>query len=71
MFFVSIHMMNINHICGVMVSVLTLSVIDHGFEPGRDKPKTIKLIFVVSPHINSIKSHQRLSNIFMNSHQFQ
>ena len=35
--------------CGVMVSVLASSVIDHRFEPDRFKPKTLKLIFVASP----------------------
>ena len=31
-----------------MVSVLAWSVVDRGFEPRWDKPKTIKLIFVAS-----------------------
>jgi hypothetical protein len=31
-----------------MVSVLASSVVDRGFEPGRVKPKTIKLVFVAS-----------------------
>ena len=34
---------------GVMVSVLTSSWVDGGFEPGRVKPKTIKLVFAASP----------------------
>ena len=29
-----------------MVSVLTSSVVIHGFKPRRVKPKTIKLVFV-------------------------
>jgi hypothetical protein len=32
----------------VMVSVLASSAVDLGFEPGRVKPKTIKLVFVAS-----------------------
>jgi hypothetical protein len=39
-------------ISGVMVSVLTSSMVDHGFEPrsGQTKrPKTIKLVFVAFP----------------------
>ena len=39
----------INVIGGVMVSLLASSSVDRGFEPGRVKPKTIKLIFVASP----------------------
>ena len=36
-----------NHIGSVMLSVFTLSVVDHGVEPhGRVKPKT--LVFAVS-----------------------
>jgi hypothetical protein len=31
-----------------MVSMITLSVVDHGFQPGRVKPKTIKLTFDAS-----------------------
>ena len=38
----------LNHNGDVMVSVLVLSVADCGFEPGRVKPKTIKLVFVVN-----------------------
>ena len=38
----------IHHIGSVMVSVLTSCVVDVGFEPGRVKPKTIKLVFVAS-----------------------
>ena len=29
-----------------MVSVLASSAVDRGFEPGRVKPKTMKLVFV-------------------------
>jgi hypothetical protein len=32
-----------------MVSVLASSVVDRGFESGRVKPKTLKLVFVASP----------------------
>ena len=32
-----------------MVSVLALSAVDCGFEPGQVKLKTIKLVFVSSP----------------------
>ena len=39
----------LNRIGGVMVSVLASSAVDRGFEPGRVKPKTIKLVFVASP----------------------
>ena len=35
-----------NHSSGVMVGVLVSGVVDRGFEPGRVKPKTIKLVFV-------------------------
>ena len=38
-----------NRIGGVMVIVLALSVIDRWFEPGRVKPKTINLVYVVFP----------------------
>jgi hypothetical protein len=40
--------MHINHIGGVMVSVLASGAVDHGFEPRWGKPKTIKLVFVAS-----------------------
>jgi hypothetical protein len=33
---------------GVMVIMLTSSVVDHGVSPSQVKPKTIKLVFVVS-----------------------
>ena len=42
---------NINQkhrIGGVMVSVLVSSAVDRGFESGRVKPRTIKLVFVIS-----------------------
>jgi hypothetical protein len=32
-----------------MVSMLASSAVDRGFDPGRIKPKTIKLVFVASP----------------------
>ena len=32
-----------------MVSVLASSVVDRGFEPGRVKPKNVKLVCVASP----------------------
>jgi hypothetical protein len=32
-----------------MVSMLASSAVDRGFETGRVKPKTIKLVFVSSP----------------------
>ena len=32
-----------------MVSVLTPSVVDHGFEARSGQTKTIKLVFVASP----------------------
>jgi hypothetical protein len=39
-------------VSGVMVSMLTLSVVNHGFEPGQVKgqlkPMTIKLLFAAS-----------------------
>jgi urea transporter len=35
------------HVCGVMVSVLVSSVVDHGLKPWS--PKAIKLVFVASP----------------------
>ena len=38
----------VNRIDGVMVSVLPLSAVDRRFEPGRVKPKTLKLVFVAS-----------------------
>ena len=34
---------------GVMVGILSLNVIDRGFEPSQVKPKTMKLVFVASP----------------------
>jgi hypothetical protein len=37
-----------------MISVLALSAADSGFEPGRIKPKTIKLVIVASPLSMSI-----------------
>jgi hypothetical protein len=40
---------DMNRIGDVMVIVLAVSVIDRWFEPGRVKPKTIKLVYVVSP----------------------
>ena len=33
---------------GVMVGVLASGAVDRGFEPGRVKPRTIKLVFVAS-----------------------
>jgi hypothetical protein len=38
-----------NHIVGVIVNMLTLSVVDQGTESGQVKLKTIKLVFVSSP----------------------
>jgi hypothetical protein len=32
-----------------MVRVLSTSAVDRGFDPGRVKPRTIKLVFVASP----------------------
>ena len=43
------HLCYINSIGGVMVSVLASSAVDRGLEPGRVKPKIIKLAFVASP----------------------
>ena len=40
---------NSNHINGVMVSVQASSPVRCGFEVGRVKPKTLKLVFVPSP----------------------
>jgi hypothetical protein len=45
----SLSYINMNRIGGVMVSMLTSSAVGRGFEPGRIIPKTIKLVFVVSP----------------------
>ena len=39
---------SVNYIDGVMLSVLTSSVVGREFEP-RFNPKTINLVFVVSP----------------------
>ena len=39
----------IDHISGVMVSVLASSAVYRGLSHGRVKPKTIKLVFVASP----------------------
>ena len=39
----------INCICGVLVTVLTLSVVDHGFEPWSDQAKDYKIILVFAP----------------------
>ena len=49
MLFILLDSFNLNHIGGVMVSVLVSSVVDRGFEPCRAKPKTIKLVCVASP----------------------
>jgi hypothetical protein len=35
-----------NRIGGIVVSMLASSAVDRGFEPGRVKPKTMKLVFV-------------------------
>jgi hypothetical protein len=35
----------VNHICGVMVYMLALSVLNRVFEPGQIKGKIIKLVF--------------------------
>ena len=32
-----------------MVIMFALSVVDHGFEPGQVKPKTVKLVIAASP----------------------
>jgi len=40
------------HVCSfvyVMVSLLTSSAVDRGFEPDQVKPKTMKSVFVASP----------------------
>ena len=39
----------VNHIGGVMVSVIASSAVDRGFEPRSGKPKTVKLVFDASP----------------------
>ena len=39
---------NPNRIGGIMVSMLDAIGVDHGFEIGRVKPKTIKLVFATS-----------------------
>ena len=36
---------NPNHIGGIMVGMLDTIGVDRGFETGRVKPKTIKLVF--------------------------
>ena len=38
-----------NHISGLKVSVVASSAVDRVFEPGRLKPKTVKLVFAASP----------------------
>ena len=38
-----------HRIGSVMVSMLTSSVVDRGFEPRSVKPKTIKLVCIASP----------------------
>jgi len=40
-----------NQICCVMVSMLPLSAVDHGFEHQLGATKDIKLVFVASPLI--------------------
>ena len=42
-------LLDLKRISGVMVSVLTLSVVDGGFEPRLGQTKVIKLAFVASP----------------------
>jgi hypothetical protein len=37
------------HIAGVMVCMLTSCTVNHGFNPGAVKPKTMKLVFVAFP----------------------
>ena len=43
---------SINHICGVMVSVLTSSVVDRGFEPwsGQTKDYEIGIYYLSAKH---------------------
>jgi hypothetical protein len=36
------------YLSGVIVCVLISRAVDRGFEPGRVKPKTLKLVFVAS-----------------------
>jgi hypothetical protein len=38
-----------NHISGAMVSVLSSSMVDRGFEPRSGQTKDYELIFVASP----------------------
>ena len=38
-----------NPMGGVQVSVVASSAVDRVFEPGRLKPKTVKLVFAASP----------------------
>ena len=47
--FVIVNWFVINHIGGVMVSVLPSSVVGMGLSPDLVNPKTIKLVFVSSP----------------------
>ena len=44
-----------NRIDDVMVIALSSSVVDRGFESGRVKPKTKKLVFVLPREARSIK----------------
>ena len=47
---VYIFLCKINHISGVIVSLLGSIVVDYGSGPGQVKPKTIKLVFVAFLH---------------------
>ena len=44
---------------GVMISLLVLCAVDRGSSPNYVKPKTIKLVFVASPQIHSIKEKEQ------------
>ena len=47
-----------NCICGVMVLGRSPRVRYRGFEPGRVKSRTLKLVFSVSPHILAEREHR-------------
>ena len=52
-----------------MVNVLASSVVFREFEPGRVKPKTIKLVFVASPLSTKYAALMRKNNDWLARNQ--
>ena len=53
-----------NLIGGVMVSVLASSLVDQGYELGRVKPKTIKVVYAASPLYHAVLRNKSIQTIF-------